>query len=131
MSPKVSDGRGKTDRLDKRLLVSAGNTPPKATITSPPESNSRVPGQDISFSGRATAEQDVALAGYKLRSSLILHHYPSAGSCHKHPREEDRGSNGSFVAPEAHGGNSSYLELRLTAADSRGLTDTDSVRFNP
>ncbi len=85
----------------------------------------------MSFSGRATDEHDRALAGSRLRWSLILRHCRSDGSCHTHPRqEEDRGSSGSFVAPdpEEHG-RPSYLELRLTATDSRGLTD--SVRLDP
>jgi hypothetical protein len=64
--------------------------------------------------------------------SLILHHCspddPSA--CHEHAVEDFPGvANGSFVAPDHE--YPAYLELRLTATDSRGLTDTKSVRLDP
>ena len=128
---KVLDGRGKADTLDQKLLVSAGNTPPKATITSPPEGTRWIAGQTISFSGEATDQQDGELGGSRLSWSLTVRHCPfSSNSCHTHPSQEEQGSSGSFVAPDAHG-SPSYLELRLTATDSRGLRSTDSVRLDP
>ena len=83
----------------------------------------------MSFSGRATDEQDGSLAGSRLRWSLIIHHCPSTGSCHTHPRQDFRGPSGAFVTPDDEHARPSWLELRLTATDSRGLTDTDRVRL--
>ena len=51
-------------------------------------------------------------------------------SCHEHPVQEYSGvSSGSFVAPDHE--YPSHLELRLTARDSGGLSDTTSMRLNP
>jgi hypothetical protein len=85
-------------------------------------------GDTIAFSGSATDEQDGPLADSQLSWSLILHHCPS--NCHEHPEQSYTGvAAGSFDAPDHE--YPSYLELRLTATDSGGLTDTESVRLDP
>ena len=59
---------------------------------------------------------------------MILHHCPS--NCHTHPVQDYPGvASGSFAAPDHE--YPSYLELRLTATDSAGLTDVESVRLDP
>jgi hypothetical protein len=58
----------------------------------------------------------------------VLHHCPS--SCHVHNLETfSATSTGSFVAPDHD--YPSYLELRLTATDARGLKNTTSVQLDP
>ena len=62
---------------------------------------------------------------------LILHHCPTdVKSCHTHEVQTWTGvSNGSFTAPDHE--YPAYLELQLTATDSRGLSTTVSRRLDP
>ena len=127
---KVTDGQGASDTLDQPLTISAGNTPPSATIDSPLSTTTWKVGDTISFSGSAADQQDGSLAASKLTWSLIMHHCSSANSCHEHLVQDFAGvASGSFAAPDHE--YPSYLELRLTATDSGGLTDTKSVRLDP
>ena len=85
-------------------------------------------GDVITFSGSATDAQDGTLPASALTWELILHHCPS--NCHAHPLQTFTGvAGGSFTAPDHE--YPSYLELRLTATDSGGLTDTRPVRLDP
>ncbi|HEX2738942.1 MAG TPA: PQQ-dependent sugar dehydrogenase [Rubrobacter sp.] len=129
---RVTDGGGAFDTLDQPLTISAGNTPPTATIDSPLSTTTWKVGDNISFSGSATDQQDGALGASKLTWSLIMHHCApeNPSSCHEHVVQDFAGvASGSFVAPDHE--YPSYLELRLTATDSGGLTDTKSVRLDP
>ena len=126
---RVSDGQGASDTLDAPLTISAGNTPPTATISAPLTSTTWKVGDTISFSGSATDQQDGALAPSRLTWSLVMHHCP-ASACHEHPVRDFAGvAQGSFVAPDHE--YPAYLELRLVATDSGGLTATKSVRLDP
>jgi hypothetical protein len=61
---------------------------------------------------------------------LILHHCFPRGDCHEHKVEDFPGvASGSFFAPDHE--YPAYLELRLTATDSGGLTTTRRVRLDP
>jgi PKD repeat protein len=127
---KVTDSKGASDTLDQPLKISAGNTPPVASIDSPLSTTTWKVGDTISFSGSATDQQDGRLAASKLTWSLILYHCFSQNSCHTHPVQNFSGvTTGSFVAPDHE--YPSYLQLRLTATDLGGLTDTKSVRLDP
>src|SRR5215210_2406578 len=127
---KVTDAKGASDVLDQPLTISAGNTAPTATIGSPLSTTTWKVGDTISFSGSATDQQDGALGASGLTWSLIMHHCSSANSCHEHRVQDFSGvASDSFVAPDHE--YPSYLELRLTATDSGGLTDTKSVRLDP
>jgi glucose/arabinose dehydrogenase/chitodextrinase len=127
---RVTDSNGATDTLDQPLIITAGNTPPSASINSPLSTTTWKVGDTISFSGSATDSQDGALGASRLTWSLIVHHCSSANSCHEHPVQDFAGvANGSFVAPDHE--YPSYLELKLTATDSGGLTDTTNVRLDP
>jgi glucose/arabinose dehydrogenase/PKD repeat protein len=129
---RVTDGRGASDTLDQPLKISAGNTPPTATINSPLSTTTWKVGDTISFSGSATDQQDGTLAASKLSWSLIMHHCSpdNPSSCHEHPVQDFAGvASGSFVAPDHE--YPSHLELQLTATDSGGLSDTRSVRLDP
>jgi glucose/arabinose dehydrogenase len=127
---RVTDSQGASDTLDEPLTISAGNTPPTATINTPPSTTTWKVGDSISFSGSATDQQDGTLSASSLSWSMILHHCELANNCHEHPVQDFSGvAQGSFAAPDHE--YPAYLELRLTATDSRGLTDTKSVRLDP
>jgi glucose/arabinose dehydrogenase len=123
---KVTDSHGATGTAS--VTVTAGDTPPAATITAPSSALTWAVGDRISFSGSATDAQDGALPSSALTWSVILHHCPS--TCHTHPIQDFAGvASGSFVAPDHD--YPSYLELRLTATDSSGMRNTASVRLDP
>ena len=126
---RVTDSNGASDTLDPPLTISAGNTntAPTATIGSPSPTTTWKVGDTISFSGSATDPQDGVLDASKLTWTLIMHHCPS--NCHTHTLQSFTGVTGSFVAPDHE--YPSYLELKLTATDSGGLTNTKSVRLDP
>jgi PKD repeat protein len=110
------------------VTVTAGNTPPTAVIASPSPGVSWKVGDVIAFKGSAVDEQDGALPPSALSWSLIMHHCPS--NCHTHPLQTWDGTDaGSFATPDHE--YPSYLELRLTATDAGGLTDTQSMRLDP
>jgi PKD repeat protein len=122
---RVSDGRGGADT--DTVTITVGNTPPTATIAAPAAGTTWRVGDVISFSGSATDQQDGALPASALRWELILNHCPS--NCHTHLVQTFTGASGSFTAPDHE--YPSYLELRLTATDSGGLTGTRTARLDP
>ena len=126
---RVSDGRGGLGTDQVTILVGAGV--PTATITSPAAGTLWKVGDVISFSGSGTDPIDGQLPPSALTWKLILHHCPTdIGSCHTHDLQSWTGvSTGSFTAPDHE--YPAYLELQLTATDSRGLTDTVSRRLDP
>ena len=126
---RVTDGQELSDTIDQPITISAGNTAPTATIDSPLSTTWKV-GENISFSGSATDQQDGSLGASSLTWSLVIHHCSSENSCHQHAVQDFVGvASGSFVAPDH--AYPSHLELKLTARDSGALTDTKSVLLNP
>jgi len=124
---RVTDSRGASSISDP-IVITAGNTPPTATIASPSASLTWKVGDVVTFSGSATDAQDGALPASAFSWSLILHHCPS--TCHTHELQTFSGvASGSFTAPDHE--YPTHLELRLTATDSGGLTDTKSVLLYP
>jgi glucose/arabinose dehydrogenase len=123
---RVSDNHGAT--ATDTVAITAGNTPPTATIASPTSGFTWSANDPISFEGGAVDPQDGTLPASALSWSVVLFHCPS--NCHSHPVQEladvDRGS---FPAPDHE--YPSYLELRMTATDSGGLSDTRSIRLDP
>jgi glucose/arabinose dehydrogenase len=110
------------------VTITVGNTPPTATITTPAAGTTWKVGDVINFSGSATDVQDGTLPPSALTWDLILHHCPS--NCHTHTVQSFAGvASGSFTAPDHE--YPSYLELRLTATDSGGLTHTVSRQLDP
>ena len=123
---RVTDGRGGSDT--DTVTITVGNTPPTATINAPAAGTTWKVGDVINFSGSATDAQDGPLPASRLSWSLVLQHCPS--NCHSHLIQEYPGvASGSFTAPDHE--YPSYLELRLTATDSGGLTDTKTLRLDP
>ncbi|HEX6758032.1 MAG TPA: hypothetical protein VF086_06405 [Propionibacteriaceae bacterium] len=119
-----SHGASATDSV----TISVGNTAPATIIETPANGTTWSVGDVINFSGRATDVQDGTLPSSALSWDLILQHCPS--NCHSHTVQTFVGvASGSFVAPDHE--YPSHLELRLTATDSGGLTDTTSVQLDP
>jgi PKD repeat protein/glucose/arabinose dehydrogenase len=133
-SLKVTDSGGLTSTASVPITVgSTGtNTKPDATITSPTADQTWRVGTRFDFAGAATDPQDGGLPATALDWELILHHCPS--SCHTHALQSwtdtDGGNSGDHFFGPDHG-YPSHLELRLTATDSGGLTDTETVELNP
>jgi PKD repeat protein len=122
----VTDPSGASDTSP--ITISVGNTPPTVVIDSPAAGTTWKVGDVITFSGHATDPQDGALGTSALEWSLVLQHCPS--TCHEHHVQSFTGTaSGSFVAPDHE--YPSHLELRLTATDSGGLSDTKSIRLDP
>ena len=110
------------------MTITVGNTPPTATINLPAAGTTWQVGNVINFSGSATDLQDGTLPPSALSWELVLQHCPS--NCHSHPLQSFPGvASGSFTAPDHD--YPSYLELRLTATDSGGLTNTESRPTRP
>ena len=124
-SLRVTDSHGAPDTAS--VTITVGNTAPTATITAPAAGTTWRVGELIQFAGGATDAQDGPLPPSQLSWSLILHHCPS--NCHTHQLQSFSGAGGSFTAPDHE--YPSHLELRLTATDSGGLTDTESLRLDP
>jgi uncharacterized repeat protein (TIGR01451 family) len=110
------------------VTISANNTPPTSTIDTPAAATTWKVGDTIAFSGSASDPQQGTLPASALSWQLILHHCPS--NCHTHPLQTLTGvASGSFTAPDHE--YPSHLELRLTATDAGGLTDTKTLRLDP
>ncbi|MFI0350422.1 PQQ-dependent sugar dehydrogenase [Actinomadura sp. 9N407] len=122
---KVTDTRGAEDTTT--ATITAGSTPPVATIESPGSDLTWKVGDRVPFSGKAIDAEDGALTGSALKWQIIMHHCPS--NCHTHTITGQDGENGEFSAPDHE--YPSWIELRLTATDSDGLSDTRSVELHP
>jgi glucose/arabinose dehydrogenase len=123
---QVTDNHGAS--ATDSVAITAGNTPPTATITSPSPGLTWKVADPIAFAGRATDEQDGDLAPARFSWKLVIQHCPS--NCHEHTPLTWAGvDHESFPAPDHE--YPSYLELTLTATDSGGLTDTRTIRLDP
>jgi uncharacterized repeat protein (TIGR01451 family) len=122
---RVTDSRGASDTAD--VVIRAG-TRPVARIDTPSPSLTWRVGDVITFSGGATDAEEGTLPPSALTWTIILHHCPS--NCHTHTIQSFPGvTGGTFVAPDHE--YPSHLEIRLTATDSAGLTDSRSVLSQP
>jgi PKD repeat protein len=123
---RVTDARGASSlSAPITITVGGGNTPPTPVIDTPTSSRTWAVGEAINFSGHATDAQDGTLPASALSWQVILHH-----GDHTHTVETRPGvASGSFNAPDHD--YPSYLELRLTATDSGGLTATATVNLQP
>jgi len=122
---RVTDPHGATDIAT--VSIAAGNSRPTAHIATPMPGLTWQASDVIAFSGSGTDPEEGALAGSALHWTLVLHHCPS--NCHEHTIETFEGASGSFIAPDHD--YPSHVELRLTATDSGGLTNTTSVLLYP
>jgi uncharacterized repeat protein (TIGR01451 family) len=124
---KVTDQRGASS-ISAPLTVSAGNTAPTATIATPTVALTWKVNDSIAFAGSATDPQEGPLPASALSWEIVIHHCPS--NCHTHVYQSFDGVvSGTFPAPDHE--YPSFLEVRLTATDAQGLSNTQSVNINP
>jgi uncharacterized repeat protein (TIGR01451 family) len=109
------------------ITITANNTPPNATITAPIAGTTWSVGDTITFAGTASDPQQGDLPASALSWDIVMQHCPS--NCHPHGITSVTGSGGSFVAFDHE--YPSYIELRLTATDAGGLTNTKTLRLDP
>lgn len=125
----VSDGRGGSATATVRIDV--GNTAPMPTITAPTTSQLFRVGETITLTGGATDAQDGTLPASRLTWQVLLHH----NNDHTHPYlAATTGNNITFTAPapeDLNAATGSFLEIRLTATDSQGLSNTVVQNFQP
>ena len=128
VSLRVTDSHGASH--DDDLRIDSGETPPSVSIDTPTAALNWHVGQNVNFSGSATDEQDGTLPASALSWKLIINHCITVDNCHAHPVQDFDGvASGSFVAPDH--GYPSHLLLQVTATDSRGLTDSKTIRLDP
>jgi PKD domain len=125
---RVTDDEGATDVAGVR--IDSGNNAPTPAISSPAASLRFRVGQAIALRGSATDAEDGTLPPSSLEWTVLLHH-----NTHTHPfLGPTKGNDIGFEAPApedlAAAGNS-YLELRLKATDSKGVTRTVSQDLRP
>ncbi|WP_237535494.1 LamG-like jellyroll fold domain-containing protein [Streptomyces sp. SID3343] len=125
---RVTDPVGLTDDSDP-ITVSAGNAPPIPVIDSPASTLTWKVGDPIAFSGHATDPQDGTIPGSGLNWQIVMHHCTTPTSCHEHQITGQGGASGTFTAVDHE--YPSWLELRLTATDSGGLSAVKSLRLDP
>ncbi len=128
MRLRVTDAAGASSVSDP-VTISVGNSAPPATIATPDRRDDLArSATSISFSGSATDPEQGTLPAGALSWELVMQHCPS--NCHQHTIQTFSGvAGGSFTAPDHE--YPSYLELRLTATDAGGLTDTETLRLDP
>jgi glucose/arabinose dehydrogenase len=127
---RVADSGGLTGTTS--IIVNVLNLAPVPTINAPLSSLRWKVGDTINFSGSATDPEDGALAASKLSWTLNLIHSNeiNPANVHTHQITSFNGvSSGSFIAPEHE--YPSWLELSLTATDSKGLAATTTLRIDP
>ena len=130
ISPRAAttSGSGSPTTTAPRATDHGGRSPPatrrrRPTIASPTAGLTWKVGDPIAFAGRRRpTAQDGALPAaalsWSLRAPPLPVELPRAHACRRSPAS----TSGSFAAPDHE--YPSYLELRLTATDSGGLTDT-------
>jgi glucose/arabinose dehydrogenase len=124
---RVTDSHGiSSDSAPVTITVGAGNTPPTPVIDTPSSSLTWAVGDIVNFSGHATDAQDGTLPASALSWEVIQHH---GGHTHPPIATADGVASGSF--PTVDHDYPSFLEIRLTATDSGGLTATASVNIQP
>jgi plastocyanin len=123
---RVTDPQGGQDT--DSILISVGNSPPTAVIDQPAANFTWHVGEAVSFAGHGTDPDEGNLPGAALSWEVTLHHCPS--DCHVHPYQSFAGvASGSFPAPDHEA--TSFLEVRLTVTDTRGLSNSTSVFIYP
>ncbi|HEX2393511.1 MAG TPA: PQQ-dependent sugar dehydrogenase [Solirubrobacterales bacterium] len=127
VSVRVDDTEGNSSLA--RVTVYPGDAPPAAEILTPEGNLEWHVGQTIEFSGRAKDAEGASLRYTHLYWDARLLHCPFGPTeCHAHPLQLFPAvESGSFLAPDHD--YPSYVELVLTATDSRGLAGTAKVKL--
>ena len=130
-----ADGAGHEEapRTPRRVRIYAGNGPPEPTISSPAQDKLFAVGEKIELRGSATDPQDGELPDSALSWEVVQHH----NGDHTHPplrRNRQRPLHSPQPTPEdllSTGPEENYLEIRLTATDSQGLSKTVAQKLTP
>jgi glucose/arabinose dehydrogenase/Ca2+-binding RTX toxin-like protein len=127
---KVRDARGALS-TPATVKVFPGNSPPNVSISSPASSKLFKVAEQITLTGSATDPQDGQLPNSALKWELRQWHNGN----HYHPFLSGTGNNLTFSAPApedlAATGTGNYLEIRLSATDSKGLSRTITQQLQP
>lgn len=112
------------------VRITSGNTAPAPTITAPAAGTLFSVGQNFTLTGSATDAEDGTLPASSLSWSVLLHH-----DAHTHPfLGPAAGNNVALTAPapeDLAAAMTSYLEIRLTATDSAGVSSTVARQLDP
>jgi glucose/arabinose dehydrogenase/PKD repeat protein len=125
---RVTDSQGASGTAS--VTITVGNTPPVPVITNPPSTFRWKVGDTIPYQGSATDAQDGSIPPSGLTWDLIIHHCDTPSDCHTHTIQTFTADQPIEMSAPDHA-YPSYLELRLTATDSGGLTASTSVRLDP
>ncbi len=124
-SLRVEDDHGALSEPET-VRIDAGNEAPTPVIESPAADMLFRVDQEITLSGSATDPEDGQLPEVSLEWEVLQHH--NAPNPHTHPYFSATGNNLAITAPMPEGlistGAGNYLEIRLTATDSNGLSKT-------
>jgi glucose/arabinose dehydrogenase len=127
---KVRDARGMVS-APATVEVFPGNEAPAPLIDSPSANLLYSVDEQITLSGSANDPEDGQLAGTSLSWEVLQHH----NGTHTHPYFSQTGNNRTITAPMPEGldatGAGNYLEVRLTATDSKGLSQTVTREIQP
>jgi glucose/arabinose dehydrogenase/PKD repeat protein len=128
---QVTDSRGASDILNEPLTITAGNEAPNPAIESPSADMLFGVDQQITLRGSATDPENGQLPEESLQWEVLQHH----NGTHTHAYFSGTGNNLTFTAPMPEGrdstGAGNYLEVRLTATDSDGLSKTVTREVQP
>jgi PKD repeat protein len=112
------------------VQVQPGNTPPTPVIDAPSPTKTFRVGEQITLTGHANDPQQGPLPDSALTFEVIKHH-----ATHFHPFfPPTQGNNFQITAPppeDIDSTQNSYLEIKLTATDSQGLSSTVTQNLNP
>jgi glucose/arabinose dehydrogenase len=129
-SLRVRDNHGALSPPDT-VTIQPGNTPPTPAIEIPADGARFRVGDTVVLRGSATDAQDGSVPASRLRWLVLRHH----GASHTHPWLPDTAGNDipiSTPGPEdLETATTSFLEVRLTAVDSQGLSSTVTRQLRP
>jgi glucose/arabinose dehydrogenase len=126
VSVRVADPDGGSSIA--RVTVYPAETPPQPQILTPSEDFEWAVGDEIEFEGEASDAQDGDLPATSLDWSARLLHCPDA--CHPHSLPAFPAvASGSFTVPDHD--YPTWVELTLTAKDSRSLSGAVTTKFKP
>ncbi|RSK49836.1 PKD domain-containing protein [Hymenobacter rigui] len=122
----VTDNQGLTSQAT--LLISANNTPPQVTITSPANNALYSLAAETTFPLTATVtDQEHSAAQLSYLWQCYLHH-----ADHEHPEPVQTTPTGSLTtSPLGCGAETYYYRVVLTVTDAAGLATTQEIRLNP
>ncbi|MDQ3889104.1 MAG: PKD domain-containing protein, partial [Actinomycetota bacterium] len=128
-SLRVRDDEGAVS-LPKTVRIDAGNAAPVPVIERPAADKLFRVGEEILLRGSASDPEDGSLPESRLTWTVLLHH-----GTHTHPFfGPSSGNDLSITAPapeDLAAAATSYLEIRLRATDSKGLSSTVTQALRP